>query len=71
MTPLDTRDLLMWIAIICLVILVAMTGMYLNRFFIHRAHRRALDELHRKAAQNIDLSISSERKPESEVTCKL
>lgn len=49
MFPLAMHDILMWIAIISLVILVAMTGMYINRFFIHRAHRRALAELHRRA----------------------
>ena len=26
--------------------------MYINRFFIHRAHRRALDELHRRASES-------------------
>lgn len=49
MFPPAMHDILMWIAIISLVILVAMTGMYINRFFIHRAHRRALAELHRRA----------------------
>lgn len=51
MFSLDVHAILMWIAIISLVILVSMTGMYLNRFFIHRAHRRALDELHRRATE--------------------
>jgi len=51
MFPLAMHDILMWIAIISLVILVAMTGMYINRFFIHRAHRRALAELHRRATE--------------------
>lgn len=51
MFPLEMHDILMWIAIISLVILVAMTGMYINRFFIHRAHRRALAELHRRATE--------------------
>ena len=51
MFPLAMHDILMWIAIISLVILVAMTGMYINRFLIHRAHRRALAELHRRATE--------------------
>lgn len=51
MFSLESYDILMWIAIISLVILVAMTGMYINRFFIHRAHRRALAELHRRSIE--------------------
>lgn len=49
MQPLDLQSILMWITIISLVFLVAMTGLSINRFFIHRAHRRALAELHRRA----------------------
>lgn len=49
MQPLDIQSILMWITIISLVFLVAMTGLSINRFFIHRAHRRALAELHRRA----------------------
>ena len=83
------HDILMWIAIASLVVLVSTTGMYINRFFIHRAHRRALAELHRRTSeseranggcvtvgritqgQNIDLRISSDFRPESEVTCSV
>ncbi|MDE6394021.1 MAG: hypothetical protein K2K77_01655 [Duncaniella sp.] len=54
MQPLDLQSILMWITIICLVFLVAMTGMSINRFFIHRAHRRALAELHRRAFERSD-----------------
>ncbi|MDE6065376.1 MAG: hypothetical protein K2G27_00965 [Duncaniella sp.] len=49
MQILDLHAILMWITIISLVVLVALTGMSINRFFIHRAHRRALAELHRRA----------------------
>ncbi len=49
MQPLDIQSILLWITIISLVVLVALTGMSINRFFIHRAHRRALAELHRRA----------------------
>ena len=53
MQPLDLQSILMWITIISLVFLVAMTGMSINRFFIHRAHRRALAELHRRAFERV------------------
>ena len=49
MTPLDIRELCMLGCLIALVALVSFTGMCINRYFIHRAHRRALDELHRRA----------------------
>lgn len=52
MFSLDMHDILMWIAIASLVVLVSTTGMYINRFFIHRAHRRALAELHRRASES-------------------
>lgn len=64
MFSLDMHDILMWIAIASLVVLVSTTGMYINRFFIHRAHRRALAELHRRASEseraNRDVSSSAE-----------
>lgn len=49
MNILDYTDLLMWIAIIALVVLTTRTAMWLNRFFIYRAHRKALDHLRRSA----------------------
>lgn len=42
------HDILMWLVIIALVVLVAMSGMCLNRMYIHRAHRKAIAELHRR-----------------------
>lgn len=48
MAPLDERTLLLWLGIILLVITVTVSGMLLNRFFTHRAHRRALAELRRR-----------------------
>lgn len=39
------HEILMWLVIIALVVLVAMSGMCLNRMYIHRAHRKALAEL--------------------------
>lgn len=65
MEPLDERSLVMWIFIVAIVGVVALTGMFLNRFFIRRAHRRALAELkyvgHEGADdQSIDRRISSE-----------
>ncbi|MCM1163058.1 MAG: hypothetical protein NC339_02235 [Muribaculaceae bacterium] len=49
MNILDTHDFLMWGAVIALVLLATLTGMWLNRFFTYRAHRRALAELRRRA----------------------
>ena len=49
MNILDYQDLMMWGVIIALVVLATMTGMWLNRFFTHRAHRRAIAELRRRA----------------------
>ncbi|MBD5332801.1 MAG: hypothetical protein HDR97_03480 [Bacteroides sp.] len=48
MTPIEPRELLTWIAIIAIIALAATTGMLINRFLIHRAHRRALAELRRR-----------------------
>ncbi len=48
MSPLEPREILLWIAIVAIIALAATTGMLINRFFIHRAHRRALDELRRR-----------------------
>lgn len=45
MEPLDERSLMIWILIVIMVVVVALTGMFLNRFFIRRAHRKALAEL--------------------------
>lgn len=49
MNILAYTDLLMWLAIVALVVLTVRTAMMVNKFFIHRANRRALAEL-RKAA---------------------
>ena len=45
MNILDYNDLMMWGVIIALVVLATMTGMWLNRFFTHRA----IAELRRRA----------------------
>lgn len=68
MFSIDIHAILMWIAIISLVILVSMTGMYLNRFFIYRAHRRALAELHRRAteADEVHSSMHTSTEPVTE-----
>ena len=64
MQLLDIQSILMWITIISLVVLVALTGMSINRFFIHRAHRRALAELRRRTfdrntSSDVDLRTST------------
>lgn len=63
MAPIDEHSLILWIGIAVLVILASTAGMALNRFFTFRAHRRALDELHRQSveAQSMPLTMSSER----------
>lgn len=45
MEPIDGRSLVIWIGIVAMVVLFSFAGMYLNRYFIHRAHRRALEGL--------------------------
>ncbi|MCM1051888.1 MAG: hypothetical protein NC349_07985 [Paenibacillus sp.] len=45
------HEILMWLVIIALVVLVAMSGMCLNRMYIHRAHRKALAELRRRVME--------------------
>lgn len=45
MELLDERTLIIWLVIVALVAIVSLTGMFLNRFFIYRAHRKALEEL--------------------------
>ena len=52
MFSLDIHVFFFLFAIASLVVLVSTTGMYINRFFIHRAHRRALAELHRRASES-------------------
>ena len=59
MTPLEPREILLWIAIIAVIALAAMTGMLINRFFIHRAHRRALAELRRRILEESSLVSDS------------
>lgn len=59
MDTLNTHDTLIWIAIIALIALASVTGMYLNRFFIHRAHRKALAELKRRILDDT-LGINSD-----------
>ncbi len=49
MTLQLSHDIMTWGVIIALVLLTTMTGMWLNRFFTYRAHRRALAELRRRA----------------------
>lgn len=49
MAPIDNRSLILWMGIMLLVVLVSATGMLLNRYLTHRAHRRALEEWHLKA----------------------
>lgn len=49
MTLQLSHDIMTWGVIIALVILTTMTGVWLNRFFTYRAHRRALAELRRRA----------------------
>ena len=58
MNPLDSHEILMWLAIIALIVFVSMTGMCINRVYIHRAHRKALAELRRRA---IESTINEER----------
>ncbi len=45
MAPIDERTLLLWLGIVILVAAVSVTGMLVNRYLTHRAHRRALEEL--------------------------
>lgn len=49
MNPIDFEDFMMLGAITALVVLVTYTGVCINRFFVHRAHRRALAELQSRA----------------------
>lgn len=49
----------MWGVVIALVLLATLTGMWLNKFFTYRAHRRALAELHRRAMMS-EKSINAE-----------
>ncbi len=52
MNPLDLHELLLWTAIVAVVLLSVITGRYINRFLTYRAHRRALDELRRRAIES-------------------
>ncbi len=52
MNPLDFHELLLWSTIIAIVILAVITGRWINRFLTYRAHRRALDELRRRAIES-------------------
>lgn len=45
MELLDERTLLIWLIIVAIVGAVSLTGMFLNRFFIYRAHRKAIEEM--------------------------
>lgn len=49
MAPIDNRSLILWMGIMLLVVIVSATGMLLNRYLTHRAHRRALEEWRLKA----------------------
>lgn len=53
MGHIDIQYLLMWGAVMALVFLAARTGMLINSFFIHRAHRKALAELRRRTLEHI------------------
>lgn len=59
MSPLEPREILLWIAIIAIIALAATTGMLINRFFIHRAHRRALAELRRRILEEASFAPGS------------
>lgn len=48
----DIHEILMWLVIIALVVFVAMSGMCLNRIYIHRAHRKAIAELRRRLIED-------------------
>ncbi len=65
MEPLDDRSLMIWILIVVIVSIISLTGMFLNRFFIRRAHRKALAELKYtphvgEGAHSMERRISSE-----------
>lgn len=51
MQLIASNEFFMWLAIAAMVLLVSVTGMYINRFMTYRAHRRALVELHRRAME--------------------
>ena len=48
---ISQNEFFMWLAIAAMVLLVSVTGMYINRFVTHRAHRQALMELRRSAVE--------------------
>ncbi|MCM1355337.1 MAG: hypothetical protein NC212_02905 [Staphylococcus sp.] len=52
MAPLDERTLLLWLGIVILVVIVSVTGMLINRAFIYRSHRRALNEYRAQRVAN-------------------
>ena len=62
MFPAELHSLFMWIAIISLVILATLTGMYINRFFIYRAHRQALTELRKRIVDAMEQHQESEQR---------
>lgn len=53
MEILDSHEAIMWLAIASMIALASVTGMYINRFFIHRAHRRALADLKRRILREL------------------
>ncbi|MDE6557032.1 MAG: hypothetical protein K2K55_08740 [Duncaniella sp.] len=48
---ISQNEFFLWLAIAAMVLMVSLTGMYINRFMMYRAHRRALDELRRRALE--------------------
>ncbi len=56
MKPLEIQEILLWSTIIALVVLTVVTGRYINRMLTYRAHRRALDELRRRALESQPVS---------------
>lgn len=66
MDILDTHDALMLIAIIAVVALAALTGMCINKVYIHHAHRRALSELKRRILEEAPAPLNLTRAPQTE-----
>ena len=62
MATLDIRTLLLWLGIVSLVILVTVTGMFINRFFTYRAHRRALAALKERSLAAAEAPVMTEAK---------
>lgn len=48
MNPIDEHTFLLWIGLAIIVSAVSATGMIINRYLTHRAHRRAIEQLNYK-----------------------